>query len=113
MNAGRLRSFVTFETDEGAKPAQGEHDWQPYCQRSGEVRELDGQELVKAQQIWPQVTTEIRLRADSETALITPKMRARFSDRFGNEKVLDIEAVLDETGRGIELRLKCMRQGVC
>ena len=110
MRAGALRHLLTVEQDLGTRDVP---DWQFYCERHGEVRELAGSVARRGPILTAEVQTEVFLRADSETVLITPQMRIRFTSRFEQEKILDVIAVLDETGKGRELKIECRRNAAC
>lgn len=110
MRAGLLRNYVTVEQDVGTRDAA---NWQMYCQRQAEIREVEGNLDKRGAIVTAQVFSEVFLRADSETVRIIPQMRMRYSDRFGNEKILDVVAVLDETGNGRKLKIECRRNAAC
>jgi head-tail adaptor len=110
VKAGALRHFLTVEQDAGPRDAP---DWQLYCERHGEVREVAGSTARRGAIVTAEVLSEVYLRADSETVLITPQMRIRFTNRFGQAKILDVLAVLDETGKGRELKIECRRNAAC
>ena len=110
MRAGALRHFITVEEDAGTRDAP---NWQMYCERQAEVREISGSVVKRGPIATAEVLSEVFLRADSTTVLITTQMRIRFDDRFGNEKILDVISVLDETGTGRELKIECRRNASC
>lgn len=110
MRAGLLRAYITVERDLGTRDAA---DWQMYCETKGDVREVQGNLDKRGQIVTAQVFSEVFVRANSETVRIIPQMRMRYTDRFGNEKILDVVAVLDETGKGRELKIECRRNAAC
>ena len=110
MKAGALRHYLTVQQDTGTRDAE---NWQQYCTRYGEVREVSGAEDESGLIATAEVITEVYLRADYETARIAPQMRIVYTDRFNQQKTLDVLAVVDETGRGRELRITCRRNSAC
>lgn len=110
MKAGLLRHFITVEQNDGTRDVP---DWQTYCERHAEVREVAGARVQKGPIVVAEVVSEVFLRADTETVRITPQMRIRYTNRFNQEKTLDVVAVLDETGKGRELKIECRRSTSC
>ena len=74
--------------------------WEEYAVRWAGVEPLEGREYLQAQQTQTAVDHRIRLRYDTETALITPAMRIRYGARL-----FDIQSVIDPEERHVELPL--------
>src|SRR5688572_8084939 len=87
--AGRYRTPATIEQVDPSAPKgrDGKIDltddtnWQTYCSRRVEERQIGGREQMYAQQVLADVTGLYRLRADPTTEGITAKMRLRICGR--------------------------------
>lgn len=114
MRAGLLRQFITVEQDVGTTvtgAGQPIKEWQVFCERHAHVKELQGRELFSSQQKWPEVDTTVVLRGDADTVAITSKMRVRYTNRFLQEKILNILIPMDDDGCGVTILLQCRKEG--
>lgn len=104
MRAGRLRHRVTIQQLTAGSPNQkgtGEPDsaWTDVATVYADVRPLSGRQLLLAQQVSSEVTTEIEIRY---RAGVTAAMRAVLGST-----VYEIKAVIDPEQRHIRLILQC------
>jgi SPP1 family predicted phage head-tail adaptor len=109
--AGRYRTPATIQRVRASAPKgrdgkidlSDDTNWQAYCSRRVEERQIGGREQMFAQQVLADVTGLYRLRADTTTAGITSKMRMRICGR-----TLNIVRAL-RIGRPVrEIELQCM-----
>ncbi len=106
MNPGRLRHRITIqELTETKDPLSGEltNDWQDVCTVWAEIKALRGREYFAAQQTIAESSHEITIRYRRG---IKPTMRAVHDDR-----IFDIQAVLDKDGKMRYLSLVCKEVG--
>jgi len=64
IQAGHLKDFVTITKPSNAADTSGQRDsaYVTYVQAYAEVVQLSGRELVEARQLYPSVSTRVRLR---------------------------------------------------
>jgi len=107
MNPGRLRHRIIIqELTDLRDPISGEiidTDWQDVCTVWAEIRALRGREYFAAQQTIAESSHEITIRYRKG---IKPTMRAVHDDR-----IFDIQAVLDKDGKMRYLSLVCKEVG--
>ncbi len=106
MRAGDLRHRITIqELTEVKDPLSGEvtNDWKDICTIWAEIRALRGREYFAAQQTIAESSHEITIRYRKG---IKPTMRAVHDDR-----IFDIQAVLDKDGKMRYLSLVCKEVG--
>lgn len=93
LGAGKYATKVTIEqpstTVGGYNDPQ--YSWTTYASRWAQVETNSGRELQRAQQTMPETTAVIRMRSDSTTRAITPRMRCKIGNR-----VLNIAVANDE-----------------
>ena len=84
MRAGRLKHTIAIEQLDETQDSHGEplNTWAPYITRRASVEPLLGREYFAARQDIAEVTTRFRLRYDSETRLITAKMRVSYNGQY-------------------------------
>lgn len=76
------RVSSTATPDESGKvDLKDDGNWELYCARHLEERQITGREAMQAQQPMADVTGLYRMRADTVTQGITPKMRLRIDGR--------------------------------
>lgn len=107
MRSARLRSLVTIQTPTQTTDAYGAptETWATYATRWAEVEPLSGREYFAAQQVASEVSHKIKLRHDSLTGSITPKMRISWDSR-----VFDINSVINAGERDREVELMCVER---
>lgn len=103
INAGKYRTLITFEHDQGAKNASGQQveEWQPLIDQWGELSPLSGREMFLAQQVVSEVTHRVRTRYNPELT-IHPRLRLRVGER-----VFHPTHVLNRDEKDVELELLC------
>ena len=101
MRAGRLRHQIVIQICAATPDGAGAEvkTWSTFATLQASYEPLMGKELFAAQQEQARATTRFRVRF---VAGITPKMRVSFDNRLFN-----IESVIDPYGRGRELHLMC------
>jgi phage head-tail adaptor, putative, SPP1 family len=99
MRAGRLRHKIEIQQVVETQSATGAviNTWQTYYQARASYEPKSGKEAYTAQQEHAQATAMFRMRYK---AGITTKMRLIYDNR-----VFDIENVIDVYGRGRELQI--------
>ncbi len=105
MRAGSLRHFITIQHlpistkgDFGEQKATNA-DWDTFAQVWAEVSPIKGQDLARAQAVWPKVDVTINIRY---LAGLTPDMRVVF-----NDKLYHLHAVINTDERNREMQLLC------
>jgi len=58
--------------------------WTTYATRWSELDTGSGREFVRAQQVIPELAAVVRMRSDSTTRAITPRMRIKYGTRYLN-----------------------------
>lgn len=87
LGGGKYRHRLRVEKrDEDAVSEMNEpiESWDLYCERWAEVLPSNGREFAGGDKVASDVTHNVRMRYDSTTAAITPKMRLRSGDRIYN-----------------------------
>jgi SPP1 family predicted phage head-tail adaptor len=79
--------------------------WETYIERWAEVLPSGGREFQAALSTNPMLQSIVRLRSDTETRAITPKMRISFNDR-----TLNIDAVFDERDGWRQVVIHCSEE---
>jgi SPP1 family predicted phage head-tail adaptor len=79
--------------------------WLDYVSRWAMVSPTSGREFQAAMQVVPILQSIVRMRSDSQTRAITPRMRITIDSR-----VLNIAAVYDETNERREVVLWCVEE---
>lgn len=102
--ARRLRRKITVQNVAESKDSYGQpiETWSTYAIRYADVLPSSGREYVTAQQRYAEEITLLRLRYDSTTKNISPKMRVKYGDRF-----LNIESALNDNDRNKSIQLLC------
>lgn len=101
MRAGKLRHQVTFQQVTTSRDDFGAsiEAWADFAAVWAEVVDLTGRELLAAQQIQAEITTRVTVRYRGD---LKPTMRVLHGNR-----ILQVEAILDTTGRQDELQVLC------
>ena len=101
MQAGLLREVVTLQSQSSTQDSFGQRvtTWTDVATVRAQVQALSGRELVNAQSIHAEVSTQVMIRY--RTA-VTAAMRVLYRGR-----VLNVHAVLDPEERRIVLHLMC------
>lgn len=96
LGAGQYRTKVTIEQPTTAVGGYNDPQlsWSTYASRWAQVETNSGRELQRAQQTIPETTAVIRMRSDSLTRAITPRMRAKIGNRVLNIAVANDEGEL-------------------
>lgn len=104
MRAHRLDRRITIEQAVTARDETGDETitWQTYCTRWAAVEPVGGSEFWTVHQETGTQQIAITLRYDTQTAAITPKMRASWGGRL-----LNIEAVVDRDSAHRQIDLMC------
>lgn len=104
MRSGRLRHRITVQTPTQATDDRGAptDTWATYATRWAAVEPLSGREYFGAQQIASDITHQIRVRHDTVTGAINPKMRISYDSR-----TFDIESAINTGERDREVVLMC------
>lgn len=76
--------------------------WQTFCTRWASIQGSSGREYVAAEQSKADTTHKVRMRADSKTREITPKMRL-----VSGSRVFEITSAIDVESRHVEMMLDC------
>lgn len=109
--AGRYRTPAVIQRVNAGAPKgrdgkidlSDEANWQTYCSRRVEERQIGGREQMFAQQVLADVTGLYRLRADTTTEGITARMRLKIDGRK-----LNIVRALRIGSPVREIELQCM-----
>lgn len=113
MRAGRLRHRVTLETRSTSVDSLGARvdTWTTIATRRCDIKPLTGKENTADNAIeYSRVTTEIRLRYDSNLSRLKPHDRAVDYSQ-SPAVVYDIESVINLMERDREILLRCERDG--
>lgn len=104
MRAGLLRKTVVVQSTNESRTSSGAvaNTWATHCTRRAAVEPISGKEYFDARAENANVTVKFRLRHDSLTGLITPKMRVSYDSRY-----FDIESVINTGERDKEIILMC------
>lgn len=105
--AARLRKKITIQQLTETQDAEGGlvESWATYAIRSASIVPLNGTEYFQSRQFQNDVNYRIRLRYDSITKDITPKMRISW-----DSKIFDIESIINPMERNKELVLMCIER---
>lgn len=90
MQAGKLRHKITIQKQTETQDSYGEVDvtWSEYCKTFAQIMTTSGKESYESHQIYGQRTVKFKIRYNSTTKAITPKMRVYWGSRY-----FDIEDV--------------------
>jgi SPP1 family predicted phage head-tail adaptor len=93
IGAGKYRTRVVIEqpTNVVGDYNDPQLSWATYITRWSELDTGSGREFVRAQQVIPELTAVVRMRSDTGTRAITPRMRIRYGSRY-----LQIAGVSDD-----------------
>lgn len=94
IGAGKYRTRVVVEqpTNVVGDYNDPQVTWATYIARWSELDTGSGREFVRAQQVIPELTAVVRMRSDTETRAITPRMRIKYGSRY-----LNIAAAYEES----------------
>jgi SPP1 family predicted phage head-tail adaptor len=115
MQAGQLRKRVTIQqklapasivNTFGEEAVQLDASWENVGTYWAAIEPLSGREFIEARQESSQITTRIRMRHQGRTTIL-PAMRVVFAPPSGDERVYDIDTVIDRNERNRELVLMC------
>lgn len=100
MRAGRLVKTVTIEQVIESQSSTGQvvETWQTYAIRRASVEPLKGREFFDGKQVYGETTMRFRLRYDSKTGAIRPKMRLSY-----DSKTFDIQSVINVREKNREI----------
>lgn len=101
---GKYRTLITVQqpTETAAADGQLVPSWATYCQRYAKVEGISGKEEFQDKQSKATLTHLVRVRFDSETRGIAPKMRIQLGSRL-----LYIHTVNDEDERHVDVIMEC------
>lgn len=104
MRAGLLRKVVTVQSTTESRTTTGAvtNTWATFCTRRAAVEPISGREYFDARAENAEISVKFRMRHDSKTGLITPKMRISYDSRY-----FDIESVINTGERDKEVILMC------
>ena len=102
--ARRLRRKITVQNVTESKDSYGQpiETWSTYAIRYADVMPTSGREYVTAQQRFAEEITLLRIRYDSTTKNITPKMRVKYGTR-----TLNIESAINEQELNKHIQILC------
>lgn len=102
--ARRLRKKITVQNVAESKDSYGQpiETWSTYAIRYADVMPTSGREYVAAQQRYAEEITLLRVRYDSLTKDITPKMRVVYGSR-----TLNIESAINEQELNKHIQMLC------
>ena len=102
--AQRLRKKITIQNVTESKDSYGQpiETWSTYAIRYADVVPSSGREYVAAQQRYAEEITLLKVRYDSLTKNIVPKMRVKYGTR-----ILNIEAAINEQELNKHINLLC------
>lgn len=109
MRSGGMRHRVTIQEVTESRDSYGEttESWGTFAVRWASIEPIAGREYFQAKQENSEVDVRIRMRWDEEVADINTKMRVVYSLPTGDERIFDIEAVLNLRERNREVVLMC------
>jgi len=105
--ARTLRKKITIQSVTESKDSYGQpiEAWSTYAIRYADVVPTSGREYVAAQQRYAEEITLLRIRYDSTTKDITPKMRVKYGTR-----TLNIESAINEQELNKHIQILCREQ---
>ena len=106
-SAADYKTRVTIEqaTESVNEMSEYTQTWAEYCARWANVAPFSGYEFQAAMATTPNLRSLVKLRSDTETRQITPKMRITISGR-----TLNISAVYDEVQGHRQVALHCIEE---
>lgn len=109
MQAGKLRHRVVIQQPAESQDAYGEPDftWSTFATVWASIEPGRGQEYEQAQTVQQSITHRVMIRYCPG---VTTQMRVKYTDRRGQTRYFDIEAVLDYQERGRTMELRCREQ---
>ena len=104
MRAGLLRKTITIQSATESRSSSGSviETWTNYAIRRASVEPVSGKEYFAARAVNADVSIRFRVRHDSLTGAITPKMRISYDARL-----FDIESVINSWERDREILMMC------
>lgn len=102
--ARRLRKRITVQSVTESKDSYGQplETWSTYAIRYADILPTSGREYVAAQQRFSEEITLLRIRYDSISKNITPKMRIKYGTR-----TLNIESAINEQELNKHIQILC------
>lgn len=101
MRAGKLANKIVIQSASESQNSQGEatYSWSTYATRQASYEPINGREFFASDHIQAHISTRFKLRYDSLTKAITPKMRVSYGGVYYN-----IESVIPMGKSGTKFR---------